>query len=272
MFVVGEALTLRLLARHYCAVVGVSPTTKRITIMAENKINRQALLIEFISVVFAVLLALFLNSWRESSNMEANLVKVKQTIKHEILRNDSLVRESYAYRRKMIQSFYAGNHLIMGVALQSLPINVEKDQSLAELFHNSLVFSQKQYEENVKVLRNDGERVLVMGDNVFDIVIENDSLKLYGIGNIRLKTPSLSNRSWDIAQVTGTIVKMDIALVEQLSKMNSLVENYAKTSDKALDMIYAGSQQGLLSVFEDMNYLEGEIIAANTVLLKLLGE
>ena len=73
-----------------------------------------------------------------------------------------------------------------------------------------------------------------------------------------------------MAQATGTIVKMDIALVEKLGIVNSLIETYLKTSESAAQIVYNGKQKGLLSVLEDLYSLEAKIIQANTALLKEL--
>ncbi len=238
--------------------------------MANQKINRQQLFLEFVSVVFAVLLALFLNGWRESYNIEKALVKVKETIRQETIRNDSLVRKSFDYRTNLIKKFYANTHLLMKSPVSSIPVEVNDDKKLESYFNSALIFDQKFYADPVKVLRKGQDRVLIIGESIFDIAVENDSIALYGVGNIQLRAPDLSNRSWDIAQATGTLVEMDIELVEQLSKINMLIQNYQTTSDNAINMIYAGASNGILSVLEDMRYFEIQIIKQDSVLLEML--
>ncbi|WP_338763476.1 hypothetical protein WAF17_19700 [Bernardetia sp. ABR2-2B] len=235
-----------------------------------KNINRQQLVIEFVSVVFAVVLALFLNAWRESSSLNTNLTRVKESIKKEILRNDSLIHISYTYRKKLLNSFYANEHLILAAKITDLPVDVMDNEALAIFFKTSLIFGQKQFYDKIEIIQEQDARVLILDKSIFDLKVEDDSIKLFGIGNIQLKTPDLSNRSWDLAQATNTIIKMDIELVEKLSILNSLIDTYTKTSENALQMIYTNNQAGLLSVMEDMHHLESKIMQTNTSLLETL--
>ena len=236
----------------------------------KNKLNKQQLVIEFVSVVFAVILALVLNSWRESSALNANLKKVNESILQEVKNNDALIRESYEYRKELLQSIYSNQNLLLAVSSSDLNFNVNDDTKLANFFKRSLIFGQKEYHENVMVMQEDNFRVLILGESVFDLKLEEDTLKLFGIGNIQLKLPDLNNRSWDLAQATGTIVRMNVALVEKLGIVNSLIDTYLKTSESAVEMVYNGKQKGLTSVLEDLNSLEAKIIKANSSLLEEL--
>lgn len=236
----------------------------------KNKLNKQQLALEFISVVFAVILALVLNGWRESSALNANLEKVKESILREIKSNDVLLQESLDYRKELLQRLYSNQNLLLAVSSSDLNFDVNDNTKLAAFFKSSLIFGQKEFREKVMVLQEGNSRVLILGESVFDLKLEEDTLKLMGIGNIQLKLPNLSNRSWDLAQATGTIVRMDISFVEKLSIVNSLIDTYLKTSESAVDMVYDGKQKGLISVLEDLNSLEAKIIEANASLLNEL--
>ncbi len=236
----------------------------------KNKINKQQLVIEFISVVFAVILALVLNNWRESSALNANLNKVKESITQETIRNDSLLQNSRTYRASLLQNLYSNQNLLLAAPIQDFSVDLNDNKALAQFFKSSILFGQKNYYENVLVVQEGEARVLVLGNNVFDLVIESDSLKLYGVGNIQLKIPDVSNRSWQLAQATNTIVLMDVEFVEQLSLVNTLIESYIKASDNALQMIYSNNQNGLIAVIEDLYTLESQIIQANSILQQSL--
>lgn len=236
----------------------------------KDKLSKQQLVIEFISVVFAVILALVLNGWRESSALNANLEKVKESIRQEVENNDALLRDSYDYRKELLQSVYSNQNLLLAVSSSDLNFNVNDNRKLSKFFKRSLIFGQKEYHENVMVMQEGNFRVLILGERVFDLKLEEDTLKLFGIGNIQLKLPDLNNRSWDLAQATGTVVRMNITLVEKLGIVNSLIDTYLKTSESAVEMVYDGKQKGLTSVLEDLNSLEAKIIKANSSLLKEL--
>ena len=233
----------------------------------KNKLNKQQLVLEFISVVFAVILALVLNGWRETSALNANLEKVKESIRKEVKSNDTLLRESFDYRKGLLKRLYSNENLLLAVSSSDLDFDVNDNSKLSDFFRNALIFGQKEYYENIKVMQEGNSRVLILGERVFDLKLEKDTLKLMGIGNIELKLPDLNNRSWDLAQVTGTVIRMNITLVEKLGIVNSLIETYLKTSQSAVEMVYNGKQKGLISVLEDLNNLEAKIIKANSSLL-----
>ncbi len=236
----------------------------------KNKLNTQQLAVEFISVVFAVILALVLNSWRESSALNANLQKVKESIFQEVKSNDALLRKSLDYRKELLQKLYSNQNLLLAVASADLDFDVNNNTKLANFFKRSLIFGQKEYRENIMVMQEDDSRVLIFGESVFDLKLEQDTLKLMGVGNIQLKLPNINNRSWDLAQATGTVVRMNVTLVEKLGVVNSLIETYLKTSESAVEMVYNGKQKGLISVLEDLKSLEEKIIEANASLLEEL--
>ena len=74
----------------------------------KSQINKQQLVLEFISVVFAVLLALLLNNWRENIKSERVADRVLENIKQEILSNDELIRKSTQYRTDLLLELMAG--------------------------------------------------------------------------------------------------------------------------------------------------------------------
>jgi hypothetical protein len=236
----------------------------------KNELNKQQLVLEFISVVFAVILALVLNGWRESSALNANRDTVKESILQEVKNNDVLIKESYDYRKELLQSLYSNQNLLLAVSNSDLNFDVHDNTKLANFFKRSLIFGQKEYRENVMVMQEGNYRVLILGESVFDLKLEEDTLKLFGVGNIQLKLPNLNNRSWDLAQATGTVVRMNITLVEKLGIVNALINTYLKTSESAAEMVYNGKQKGLISVLEDLNSLEAKIIKANSSLLEEL--
>ncbi len=236
--------------------------------MSKTTINKQQLALEFISVVFAVLLALFLNALRETMYANELLSRVKVTISEEIVKNDSLLRESFAYRRKLVQDLRNKEYVVQKIPIKELDIDISNDRALESLFRRS-VFHWSNYVDRVLVRSNESTRTLVLGDKTYRLEIRKDTLLMLGIGNIRLRTAGISNQSWNIAQATNVLVDMDLDLVRTLSQLNKLQEDYLKTSDKAIDMIYEGKPQ-VVSVLEDMVYYESQIIKTDSIMLVLL--
>lgn len=237
--------------------------------MAQSPINRQQLVLEFLSVVFAVLFALFLNSWRENAATSRALDKVKQTIRTEIMSNDTAIRESSAYRYDLVTKLYKYQHLVMQFAVSDFPIDVRKDKALENYLKKVLPFSQATPLTRLEVKSLDDYRIVVVNDRTMKLRLENDTLKFFGPYNLQLRSADISNRSWELARATGTLVEMDLALVDALNQVYTLNNQYLNTSDKAIDMIYT-SDPAIRSVMEDMYYYETQIMKADSVVLALL--
>ena len=105
----------------------------------KNKINKQQLGIEFLSVVFAVILALVLNSWRESAALNSNLERVKVSILQEATYNDSLLTKSQAYRKDLLQRLYSNQNLVLKASISELGFDVNNNIKLADFFKRSLI-------------------------------------------------------------------------------------------------------------------------------------
>ena len=233
----------------------------------KSSINKQQLLIEFISVVFAVILALLLNGWRESSAMKADLQKVEETIQKEIIRNDSLLQQSNSYRKVLLSKLYNNDNLLLKLAIQEIPVDVTNDKILANFFRDVLLFQQKQYFDHVSIESSGEQKVLILDNNVFDLVLKNDSLSMLGIGNIQLNVPDLSNLSWQLAQATNTVTLMEVSLVEKLGRLNALMLTYDKTCSDAHKMIFQDNQKKMTGIIEDMYNLEKKIMTTNKEIL-----
>ncbi len=232
-----------------------------------SKINRQQLVLEFISVVFAVLLALFLNSWRENSATKNAVEKVQKTVLQEILKNDKLIREANSYHKKLITDLYNDRHLFFMIPMASIDVNYNNDAQVKAFFTQLALGSS--IVGPVDVFRYDDEIMVSMGNIVLRAVNENDTLKTFGKGNIQLRSADIGNRSWELAQATGTLVEMDLELVDALSALHTLNQNYLSVSDKAIEMVYRGDQ-GITAVIEDMSNIEEKIIKADSVLIGML--
>ncbi|WP_462249703.1 hypothetical protein [Ekhidna sp.] len=237
--------------------------------MANNRINRQQLALEFLSVVFAVLLALLLNSLRESLTMDRALNRVKQTIRTEVISNDSLVRKSREYRYDLVTKLYRFEHMVMKFPVSNFPIDVEDDRALEEYMKEVLPFSQATPISRIEIKSLDDYRIIIVNDRTMKLGLENDTLKFFGPYNLQLHAAAISNRSWEIAKATGTLVEMDLTLVDALNKVYTLNNQYLNTSDKAIDMIY-NADPAVRSVMEDMHYYETQIIEADSILLNML--
>ena len=237
--------------------------------MAKHTINRQQLLVEFISIVFAVLLALLLNAWWQGVTTGRTLDKVKKSIASEIKKNHASVLESWHYRRELITELYEDRHVITVMPLAGFPIDVNDDRALEEFLQQTVPFGQNFTTNDIRIKRLNEQRVLILDELTMKLAVMNDSLYLFGASNLKLRSADVSNRSWEISQATGVLAQMDLELVDALNKVYTLNNHYLATSDKAIDMIYRG-ERGIVSVLEDMAHFESQIMQAHSVLLNLL--
>lgn len=234
------------------------------------KLKWSSVFVEFLSVVFAVLLALFLNAWRESIATADTLVRVKQNIREEILRNDSLVSRSLEYRWNLLTDISEGTHRIMAKPVIDFETDVYNDRELAKAFRIGYLFGGNRYYDQILVESYEDERVLILDGRVFKLEIADDTLSLYGVGGIQLRSADVKLHSWDIAQATGMLVQMNIEVVTALSKLNTWIDSYLETSNDAIKYIYEGDQGAAVSAMQDMVYFERQILESHKEVLDLL--
>lgn len=235
----------------------------------KSQINKQQLALEFISVVFAVLLALLLNNWRENIKADRVADGVLENIKQEILTNDTLIRKSMKYRAELLLELKEGRHVVNSTPIQNFPIDVHSDDALQKFLNSELPFSMQRSIETLEVRSNGDRRILIMDDRIYNLQIVNDTLNIMGEANIQLHSANITNQSWKIAQATESIFQMNFELVKKLSELNTLNENYIKTNELALSLLYTG-EPGIISVMEDMLQFEKTIITAHEKILPLL--
>ena len=153
--------------------------------------------------------------------------------------------------------------------VNQLPIDASNDTELQDFLTEMLPFAANETYERLEVRSNGDQRILIMNDRIYTLVTEQDTLKIMGIGNITLRSADITNRSWEIAQLTNAIIEMDLSLINKLSELNSLNENYLKTSELALNMIYR-KELGIVSAIEDMESYEKSILQIHQEILPLL--
>ncbi|MCR9251300.1 MAG: hypothetical protein NXI20_12795 [bacterium] len=227
--------------------------------MGNSKINKSQLALEFISVVFAVLLALLLNGWRQSAKTDQLVDRVLVTISQEVETNLQLVKASNTYRESLVNQLKNNQHLVYAIPLNDFPIDHQNDDLLKKLMIENLIFQNGVNPDNVEIKRSGEQRVLIIDKDILHIEEKNDSLFFFGQSNIQLRNAEITNNSWGIAQATGAIVEMKYELVEELAKLNQLQVLYSETSNIALKTLYSG-ESGILSIMEDLIWIERDML------------
>jgi hypothetical protein len=237
--------------------------------MEKKKIDYRQIIIESIFIVFAVSLAFSMSEWRQDFKTKQLVKRVTQTLKDEISANKAELESSYEYRLNLLDELKKGTHLINAFPVSYFDFDHTNDEKLSNFISQSFVDELQYAPENITIERRNGNRYLIIGKSINRLQTENDSIKVYGNGNIILKSANLSNNSWQIANATNAVVEMDYEVVLLLGEINTLITNYNNTSEKAIDILY--SENGnITSVLEDMRWMEKILLEKHESILNSL--
>lgn len=233
-----------------------------------NPRTRQ-LIFEFISIVFAVTLALTLNEWRQSRKIEKLVDRVLQTLKDETNQNLENIRYSIEYRDNLVNELLSNTHVIVSFSRDEVPFNIENDKEFETFMRGAVIETVGQYVENVEVIRLGDQRFLRTEDQISTIRIQNDSVIIYGKSNIQLRTAGISSNTWGLAQATNALIDMDYDLVMVLGQANDIYSNYISISEKAINILYTGDGE-IVPVLQDMLFMERQLESKYEEILHLL--
>jgi hypothetical protein len=237
--------------------------------MEKKKIDYRQIFIESLFIVFAVSLAFSMSEWRQDFKTKQLVKRVTQTLKDEISANKAELESSYEYRLNLLDELKKGTHLINAFPVSYFDFDHTNDEKLSNFISQSFVDELQYAPENITIERRNGNRYLIIGKSINRLQTENDSIKVYGNGNIILKSANLSNNSWQIANATNAVVEMDYEVVLLLGEINTLITNYNNTSEKAIDILY--SENGnITSVLEDMRWMEKILLEKHESILNSL--
>ncbi|WP_436514765.1 hypothetical protein [Ekhidna sp. To15] len=240
--------------------------------MDKPKLNLRHLAIEAVLIVFTVSLALALSEWRLQVKKDQLVERVKISLKSETEKNIEKLKKVISYHDSLLTNIRNGEHTMISTPLSVLPFNPHIDKELSSFVRSQVYSSSSNYVDPIEIIRDNESRYLRMGDALSTIVIKNDSLFVYGAGNIVLRSAEISNNSWQIAQATNTLIELDYDLISILGRINSQFEDYKSTTDMALKILYSDSGQ-IQSALEDMFSMENQLLERyESVLLKLNAE
>lgn len=228
-------------------------------LVAQGKVKNYLLYAagEILLVVVGILLALQVNNWNEAGKRQKLVSRITKTLNDETTANLKAIRTSNAYRKKLVRELKNDRHLINKMPLNALPFDATNDQQLTS-FISADIAASGAFPGKIEVIRAGKNRFLKLGDRANRIVIENDTLKIFGTGNIQLKSADISNHTWTLAQASNAITDMDYDLVNLLGKLNVLHISYQSTAEKAVTILYTG-EASVLSILEDMLWLERDL-------------
>lgn len=227
--------------------------------MAKPKLDFRHLAIEAILIVFTVSLALALSEWRQQVKRDELVDRVITSLISETNKNLANLDTAIAYHKNLLAELRNGKHVMIYQALADLPFDPSSNDELVAFAKHTIYSSSRVYVDPIEVVNFGGIRYLRTGDNLSSVYIQNDSLFVYGKGNIVLKSASISNNSWEIAQATNVLIELDYELITILGKITSKFEDYESTTDMAINILYSDTGE-IESALEDLYSLEMELI------------
>lgn len=237
--------------------------------MNKPQLNFRHLAIEAVLIVFTVSLALALSEWRLQVKKDHLVERVITSLKSETEKNIKNLKKTIDYHDNLITNLRNGNHIMISASVTQLPFNPRIDGELSSFVRSQIFASTSNYVDPIEIIREDETRYLRIGDRLSTIVIRNDSLFVYGTGNIMLRAAEISNNSWQIAQATNVLIELDYDLISQLGRINSQFGDYESTTDMALKILYGESGE-IQPALEDMFSMEKMLLDQyETVLQKL---
>ncbi|GAB5528205.1 MAG: hypothetical protein Roseis2KO_60770 [Roseivirga sp.] len=236
--------------------------------MAQKK-NRY--LLEFLSIVFAVTLALVLDEWRQSVKDDKLKESVLNSIRAEVAANLEEIDKALPYHETLISDLQGGTHVIVKLPLDAIPVNINNDNRLTNYLEETLLVGERVAYDRIEVREAGGQRFLILDDNVWRLEASADSLTVFGSGNIQLRSAQIANNAWQLSQATQVMVKLPFELIELLSQLHSRQEAYDTVAAQAIEKIYKGDLR-IQGVLEDMLWMEKQLKQDYKSILVMLGE
>lgn len=227
--------------------------------MSNKKIDYRQIFIESIFIVFAVSLAFSLSEWRQGMKTKQLVKRVFQTLEDEVTTNKLALEKAYTYHSTLLSELNNGTHVINSFPVSLFNFDYTNDEKLASFIQKFFVPDLIGTPKDVKIKRQNGERYMIIGESVNRLHTRNDSIIVYGSGNIVLRSATLLNNAWQIANATNAVVEIDYDLILLMGKINNQILDYDKTVEKAITILY--SEDGnIKSVLEDMRWMEKELL------------
>ncbi|MEP1034355.1 hypothetical protein [Ekhidna sp.] len=237
--------------------------------MDKPKLNFRHLAIEALLIVFTVSLALALSEWRSQVKKDQLVGRVKISLKSETIENIENLKKAISYHEKLIANLRSGTHIMISASIDELPFDPLKNHELVSFVKSQVYANSATYTDPIEIIQDGQARYLRTDDQLSTIVIENDSLFVFGTGNIILRSAQISNNSWLIAQATNVLIELDYELISLLGSINSQFEDFESTTEMALNILY-GNAGEIQSALEDMYSLEKKLLKSyESVLAKL---
>ncbi len=242
-----------------------------------NRTNRskmkerfKKILIEVPTIVLSVIIALAINEWNTQREREQLAENVVKTIREELVFNTDQVRRAYEYHLPLVKDLMSGNHRMFSIPMKQEHIASLSPAVIEKKLASMLEESNESIDEPivVKKVHDDLFRFQFRG-MVLTIRVVNDTVKVFGAGNISLHSALVRNNAWKIAQAAQIAPYLDFKLIALMSEVDQLHQEYEKTTGRIVEMLYHGGST-VTPAMQDMVYFESALLKKYAELDSLL--
>ncbi len=234
------------------------------------KENFKRIFVEVPTIVLSVIIALAINQWNTEREREQLAANVLMTIREELSYNTDQVKKAYEYHRPLLKELLSGDHKIFSVPLKRLELVKVNARSLEHSLNVLMTHFGEVISGPLNVQRiNDSLFTFQYERQRYTIRIANDSLKVFGKGNISLRSALIRNNAWRIAQAAQIAPYLDFSLIALMSEVDQLHIEYEKTNGRIVEMLYQRGND-VTPAMQDLIYFESALLKKYSKLDSLL--
>lgn len=244
------------------------------------------LLFEVVAIVFSVLFALFVNSWREDRALARTVQRVEQTILQEVTYNRETVAKRVEYHETLAREILDGTRLLRRLTWEELgmsPAEIDGPEKVKSILQRLLGEGGQPLDAVVRAapasVGADIAFLVEIDETILKVRLSDQGFEVLGSGNVQLDAAWIRNTAWDTMQVTGAALHLDYDLVVEATTVYNLQKNYLEVVQTALDLLYAANMEGGPQRFAGFGHIVGDmartertLLQRYDVLLGLLGE
>lgn len=233
------------------------------------------LVFEVVAIVFSVLFALFVNSWREDRALARTVQRVEQTILQEVSYNRETVAKRVAYHETLAREILEGTRLLRRLTWEELgtsPAEIDHPDKVKSILRRLFAEGEPSFDAVVRAApasAGDGIAFLVeIEDTLLKVRLSDRGFEVLGSGNVQLDAAWIRNTAWDTMQVTGAALHLDYDLVVETTTVYHLQKTYLDVVSTALDLLYAANMEGGPQRFAGFGHIVGDMARTERTLLE----
>lgn len=202
-----------------------------------------SLALEAVAIVFSVLVALAVDEWREARQNRALVERSASSIAAEVRANRAAVRKALAYHDSLAQAMVDGRHQQMITLIPAARLgNATRDaRTMRAMVMDALAGAGVVFNSPGTLLRtNDSTYQLLVDKFRGTARLRPQGVAIFVEKGVTLAPAFVRNVAWETARATQAPLHMDYPLVDAMSALDQLQQNYLADLRSTVGQIYAG--------------------------------